>query len=150
MIFQTAIFTRKLLSNLLDELSLEQLNYTPKGFNNNIFWNIAHIIVTEQMLSYGLSGLEIDIDSDFIKRFKKGSLCKTNYSDNDIQLLKNKYFKLINNTKILYKENRFKNFTEYPTSTNIVLKNIDDALQFNALHEGIHLGVILSIKKQLQ
>ncbi len=150
MYFQTAVFTRKLVSNLLDELNLEQLNYIPAGFTNNIFWNIAHLVVTEQMLTYGLSGLNINIEEDFILRFKKGSTCLTNYTNKDVETLKNKYLKLINNTKIDFKNNRFKKFTKYPTSTNIQLNTIEDALQFNSFHEGIHLGVILSIKKQLK
>ena len=149
MVFQSAIFVRKFLSNLLDELTLEELNYIPKGFNNNILWNIAHILVTEQLITYGLSDLPIAMDKGFIERFKKGSKCLSNYSIYDVEVIKNKYLKLNNITQKDYKNNRFTNFTEYPTSTNIVLKNIDDALQFNMLHEGIHLGVILSIKKLL-
>ena len=147
MVFQSATFVRKILSNILDELTLEQLNAIPNGFNNNILWNIAHILVTEQLLTYGLSNQPIAMDKQFIEKFKKGSTCLSNYMDNDIQIIKKEYLKLNNKTKEDYNNQLFSNFTEYPTSTNIVLKNIDDALQFNVLHEGIHLGIILSIKK---
>lgn len=78
--FQTAFFVRKVLSNLLEELSLEELNYIPAGFNNNILWNTAHILVTEQLLTYGLSGKEIKMEKEFINRYKKGSICLDNYS----------------------------------------------------------------------
>jgi hypothetical protein len=149
MVFQSATFIRKFLSNVLDELSLEQLNKIPDGFNNNILWNIAHILVTEQMLTYGLSNLPITMKPEFISKFKKGSKCLSNYTNEDVQLIKNEYLKLNNKTKQDYQENLFVNFTKYPTSTNIVLNNVDEALQFNTLHEGIHLGVILSIKKQV-
>jgi hypothetical protein len=30
----------------------EQLNTIPEGYNNNLIWNIAHIIVVQQMLVY--------------------------------------------------------------------------------------------------
>jgi len=89
------------------------------------------------------------IEADFIDRFKKGSKCLNNYSNKDVQLIKNQYFHLISKTEKDYKNNIFSNFKKYPTSTNIELKDIDDALQFNMLHEGIHLGVILSLKKLL-
>jgi len=145
--FQTAIFVRKYLSNLLDELTLEQLNTIPKGYNNNILWNIAHVLVTEQMLTYGLCDLPIAMDAAFISQFKKGSKCFSDYTYNELQLIKNDYFKLINKTQYDYGNNRFKNFKEYPTSTGISLKSIGDALRFNSLHEGIHLGVVLSLKK---
>jgi hypothetical protein len=37
-------------------LDLAQLNIVPDGFNNSIAWNIAHILVTQQLLHYKLSG----------------------------------------------------------------------------------------------
>ena len=49
--------SRKALSHFLDVISLEQLNKIPVGFNNNIIWNITHIVVVQQMLAYKLSGL---------------------------------------------------------------------------------------------
>ena len=45
---------RLLLSNFLEKFSLDQLNTVPKGYRNSIFWNVAHIVVTQQLLVYGL------------------------------------------------------------------------------------------------
>lgn len=37
---------------------------------------------------------------------------------------------------------------EYTVSTaNFTLKSIDDAMQFNNFHEGIHIGIILQLRK---
>jgi len=49
---------RVLFQGFLGKFSLEELNKVPKGFRNNIIWNIAHCIVTQQLLIYKLSGLE--------------------------------------------------------------------------------------------
>jgi len=46
-----------------------------------------------------------------------------------------------------YKAEVFKEYRNYMTSTNIELCNIEEALAFSAYHDGIHLGVILSIMK---
>ena len=46
-----------------------------------------------------------------------------------------------------YKAGIFKNFNEYPTSTGFVLDSINTAISFNNFHEGIHYGIIRSIKK---
>jgi hypothetical protein len=35
--------------------TLEQLNKIPEGYNNNLIWNIAHVVVVQQMLVYKLS-----------------------------------------------------------------------------------------------
>ena len=48
-----------------------------------------------------------------------------------------------------FKEGIFKNYTEYPTSTGFVLTDIENAINFNNFHEGIHYGIIRSIKKFL-
>jgi hypothetical protein len=32
----------------VEQLTTEQLNKVPDGFNNNIIWNIAHLIASQQ------------------------------------------------------------------------------------------------------
>ena len=149
MIFQAATFTRTTLLKLLDDLTLEQLTFTPKGFKNNLLWNIAHILVTEQLLTYKLSGLEMKIDEKFVSLYGKGSIPKNNYTQKDIDEIKAVLIPVIKQTKKDYNNGVFKTFTSYPTSVGITLNNIEDALQFNSFHEGIHLGIILSIKKMI-
>ncbi len=147
MIFRVAEFNRKYFLNLFKELTPEQLFYIPKGYKNNIIWNIAHVLITEQMLTYVLSGLNISVDKKFIKKYGKGSKPSTKVSQKDIEEIKTILIPAIQKTEKDFNNKVFKTYTEYPTSTNIVLKNIDDALQFNSFHEGIHFGIILSIKK---
>jgi len=49
---------RKILITILDKYSDRQLNKIPKGFKNNLIWNIAHLLVTQQLLTYALAGLD--------------------------------------------------------------------------------------------
>jgi len=147
MIFQVAAFNRTTLLYFLENLSPEQLFYIPKGFKNNIIWNLGHILITEQMLTYGLSDLDLTVDKKFIKLYGKGSFPSNKVSKEAVEEIKTQLIPAINQTEKDYKKDVFKNYNEYPTSTGITLKNIDDALQFNVLHEGIHLGIILAIKK---
>lgn len=146
-IFQYANFTRTSLLKLLYELTLKQLTFIPKGFKNHILWNITHILVTEQLLTYRLSNLKINIDEKFVELYGKGSTPKQSITQNEVNEIKEKLLPLIKQTEIDYKNGVFKEYTSYPTSVGITLNNIDDALQFNSFHEGIHLGIILSIKK---
>jgi len=146
-IFEATIFNRKVFTSILDELNLTQLNKIPPNFNNSIIWNIAHSLVTEQLLTYGLSGLPLQIDEQFVKRFRKGTKPTSNVSKKEIDYLKKHLTSVIVKTKNDYNSGIFKNFTSYLTSTKITLNNIEDALKFNNYHEGIHLGVVLSLKK---
>ncbi len=43
--FNITMQNRKVLEGYLQNYSLEQLNKVPQGFNNNLIWNIGHIIV---------------------------------------------------------------------------------------------------------
>ena len=53
--YNVTLQNRKLLSKFLEKFSLDQLNKIPEGYRNSVFWNIAHTIVTQQLLVYGLS-----------------------------------------------------------------------------------------------
>ena len=65
--FDDLLETRKFLLKIISSLSNEQLNKIPVPFKNNIAWNIAHLVVTQQLLCYKLSGLRRN-DNKFSKR----------------------------------------------------------------------------------
>jgi len=146
-IFETAIFNRKTLVHFLNEMSHEELTKIPENFNNSIFWNIAHILVTQQLLIYKLSGLPLNIDNNLVKKYTKGSKATTDISKEEVTYVKNNLLETVLKTQEDYNKGIFKNYTKYDTSVNISLNNIDDSLKFMAFHDGIHLGIILSLKK---
>ena len=55
--FDITIKTRIFLNSFIENLPLSELNKVPDGFNNNIIWNIAHVIVTQQLLLSSFSSL---------------------------------------------------------------------------------------------
>ena len=40
-----------------------------------------------------------------------------------------------------YDNKVFQNFTEYPTSTGFTLHSVEEAMQFNAFHEGLRVTI---------
>ena len=44
----------------------------------------------------------------------------------------------------------FESFTRYETSAGITLNSTEEAILFNNIHEGIHLGYMMGIRKGLQ
>lgn len=140
---------RKLMLKMLDSFSLDQLNKVPDGFKNNLIWNIAHVVVTQQLLVYKLSGLPMMIDDKMVESYRKGTKTEGEVSQEDVDKVKELLFATLDQTKKDLEANVFKNYTEYPTSTGFVLKSLEDAINFNNFHEGIHLGYILALKKAL-
>lgn len=146
-ILDITLTSRKIVLQFLDGYTLAQLNTIPQGFNNNLIWNIGHIIVTQQVLVYQLSGLPMMVLAEMVEKYKKGTKPENLATQVEVATLKHLLFETINQTKIDAENKIFKTFTEYPTSTGYTLKSAQDAMVFNDFHEGLHIGVMMSIKK---
>lgn len=140
---------RILFEKFLDTFTLEQLNKVPKGFKNNIIWNIAHCIVTQQLLVYKLSNLDGVLSDEMITEFRKGTKTERDLSQTEVDEIRNLLFSPLDQTEADYNKGKFKTYNEYTVSTGSTLTNIDEALEFNNFHEGIHFGYILALKKAL-
>ena len=64
---------RAIYSRFLKNFSLEQLNTVPEGFNNNIIWNVAHALATQQSIMYTLSDLKPVVPQSWIDGYRKGT-----------------------------------------------------------------------------
>ena len=140
---------RENLQEILRKTSLEELTMIPDGFNNNIFWNIAHFVATQQLLHYYLSGNEFVIDTVWIENYKKGTLPNLDISQEDVQNLD---FILIETSKVLvknYDEGIFSDYRPYSTSFGLDLKKIQDAIIFNNMHESLHYGYVMAQKRAI-
>ena len=82
-----------------------------------------------------------------VTKYGKGSLATESIDESDIIYVKDELVNAMKNTFEDYKNGMFKEFKPYMTSTGIELKTIDDALGFSTFHDGIHLGVVLSLMK---
>jgi len=139
--------SRKLILKSIDNLSIEQLNTIPKGFKNNIAWNIAHLVVTQQLLCYKLSGLSCLISDEMIEKYQKGTTPLKDISKEELEGIKELFLELPQKLEEDFKNQLFQKYYPYKTSVNIALNSIEDSVEFNAYHEGIHLGIILQLIK---
>ncbi|AUC16342.1 damage-inducible protein DinB [Tenacibaculum sp. SZ-18] len=139
--------SRELVLKRIEGLTHEQLHEIPEGFNNNIVWNVAHLVVTQQLLHYKLSGLQCLVPDELIEKYRKGTVPSEEMSKEEFEEVKELLAGLPDTLVEDYKEGIFKEYTEYPTSTGFVLTSIDTAIDFNNLHEGMHLGTIMALTK---
>ncbi|MEZ7498272.1 DinB family protein [Flavobacterium sp. Arc3] len=139
--------SRNILSQMLAGYTLEQLNKIPEGYNNNLIWNIAHVIVVQQMLVYKLSGLPMMISDEMVEKYKKGTKPEHIATQAEVEEIQALLLESINQTETDLENKIFINYQEYPTSAGIVLKSALDALAFNDFHEGLHIGIAMSIRK---
>ncbi len=147
--FDIAIKNRTLLKSFIENHSLEELNKVPEGFNNNIIWNIAHTIVTQQLLVYNLSGLPMVVSDEMVATYRKGTKAESNLSQTEVDTIKGVLFSTIEKTKEDYEDKIFQSYNQYTVTTKSTLSNVEEAIEFNNFHEGIHLGYIFALRKSL-
>jgi hypothetical protein len=143
-IWQTS---RELYQNFLDNYSLEQLNIIPAGMSNNLIWNIAHAIVSQQKLVYALSGLPMHIPDSLFEKYQNGSRPDEKTTQAEVDEIKRLLHDLVEKTQADFEAGIFKEFHPYQTKTGFHLGTLKEAMEFNNYHEGIHLGIMLQIKK---
>lgn len=142
--------TRRNFIELIDSLSIEQLNEIPTGLNNNIAWNFGHIVVTQQLLCYSLAGLSPKMDASLIAKYRKGAKPDDFIDAEEINTLKSLSYSLLDELENDLKTTIFSNYKPYPTSYGFELTNIDDAVSFFAIHESMHYGIALTVKKMVK
>ncbi|KDN55208.1 DinB family protein [Flavobacterium seoulense] len=146
-VLETTVKSRNLILELLQKFTLEQLNKIPKGFNNNLIWNVGHIIVAQQVLVYKLSGLPVMIADEMIDKYKNGSRPEQDVTQVELDEIKSLLFSTIDQTIVDYNNGIFKNYNQYTTSIGINLKNAEEAIAYNNFHEGLHIGIMMTIRK---
>ncbi|MDO7172271.1 DinB family protein [Mariniflexile sp. AS56] len=143
--------TRKAFNRIIENTSLEDLNKIPEGFNNNILWNIGHIVVTQQLLAYKLAGLPMLASDELVGKYKKDSKPEGTATEEEVNEIKTLLFSTVEKTKEDYGNGLFKNYQEYTVSTTgNTLKNIEDAFEFILFHEGMHLGYVMALLRVLK
>lgn len=140
---------RNIYLKFLEGYNLEQLNKIPTGFSNNLIWNAGHIVVSQQALVYRLSGLETSISPEMNEKYKNGSHPDGQVDQAEVDLIKDLLLSQIKQTKNDYEAGKFQVFHEYQTKLGFHLSNHKEAMEFNNYHEGLHLGIMMQIRKFL-
>jgi hypothetical protein len=145
--FDLLNITRNNMVKLLGSVSEEQLFVIPSGFKNNMIWNAGHALNSQQKLIYGLAGLNLKVPDSFSALFSKGTSPSEWKEKPDVLEVKSLLMDTAAYLREDYQHGVFKSYKEYPTSYGFELKSIDDAIIFNNVHESLHLGTIMALKK---
>ena len=140
---------RSFLLEQLKDLTTEQFNLTVEGSNNNIIWNLGHMIAVQQGACYKRAGLPTLISDDFWHRFKPGSTPRGIINDGEIISIKQLLISTLDQLETDYKKKVFCQYTTWVTRYGVELASIDDGIKFLSFHEGLHSSVIMDIKRSV-
>lgn len=138
----------KLLEAVKD-LSIEQLNKIPAGFNNNIAWNLAHLVATQQNICYKRAGLDIVIEECFFTPFLSGTKPERFIEAADIDIVKDLFFSTLDQLDTDLQSGKFNNYEAWTTRYGNSINSGEEAVAFLPFHEGIHTGYIWALKRAI-
>lgn len=141
---------RKQLIALCDELTIEQLNDIPAGFNNNILWHLGHVIASQQGLCYTRAGATPLIDVAITDKYKNGTKPEQFIDHDEYLFLKNVSEETLEQLDKDLVSGVLDNYQTFNLSTGLEIASITDALAMLCMHEGMHLGYCQALKRLVQ
>ncbi|MFZ4862084.1 DinB family protein [Sphingobacterium sp. Mn56C] len=141
-VFKFIIDSRRAFIQLIDGLSLAELNAIPDGFSNNIIWNFGHIVVSTPGLCYIRTGLRND--PSFIKygaAYTKGTKPTYFVSQEEVDELKALAISTVQEIEADYKAGVFAQITPVVTATyNEAMDTIEELIAMTSGHDNLHFG----------
>ena len=141
---------REVFLELVNGLSIEQLNKIPEGFNNNIAWNFGHIVISTQLLCYVRPNVKPGIEIPFREKYQKGSKPEGIITQEEIDALKEQLLSTINTIEQDLQKGVFKNIQPYSTHTyRHEMNTIEEVLTCTLAHDSMHYGYAVAQRKRV-
>ena len=138
---------RTSLLEQIEDLTVDQFNQIPQGFENNISWNMGHMIVVQQGICYQKSGLPQLISDNFGKKFGPGSRPEEIIGIIEIINIKQLLVTTLEQLETDYESRIFGNYMGWSTRLGNKVLSIHDGLEFLSFHEKLHSGTITAMKR---
>lgn len=143
---------RLFLLKQIEDLTTEQLNKIPEGYNNNIIWNIGHLISAEQTMCYARTGLPFAVADKYCLPYMTGTRPETFVAASEIDHIKEIFTSSIDRLQTDFALKIFKPYSPsvmIPKVYGFEVQDIDGAIEYLLYHEGLHAGYIAALKRQL-
>lgn len=142
--------TRVLVERAIEGLSPDQLLAIPAGARNNILWNLGHLVVTQQVLQYRLSGLPMLVPDELVAQCAVGTSPAEWTTPPDLDEIRGYLHTLPDRFEDDLAAGRFAGFQGFTAkSTGFEAATIEAVTDFIVFHDGLHLGVIQAYRKVL-
>ncbi|HEX2900728.1 MAG TPA: DinB family protein [Bacteroidia bacterium] len=141
--------TRANFLKLIDGHSLATLNQVPVGYNNNLIWNFGHAIVSTQLLIYRPTGQPMHIDDALIEKYRRGTKPDGKVNSAELETLRTLCKTTLDALEADHAAGAFSQFEAYTTGFGVHLTSAEDAMRFIPLHEALHLGYAMALKRML-
>ncbi|USB31692.1 DinB family protein [Paenibacillus sp. YPG26] len=150
-LFDQLKFVRGATINQVKAMSEDEARTVPRGLNNNILWNLGHILLVHEKFSTVITNEKVELPLHFTEMFAPGTKPDnwgTQVPDlEEILLLLSQQIERIEQTL----GNRLDEEIRPPkvTSSGLKISTVKECLSFCLYHEGMHFAAIKAIKQLL-
>ena len=145
---------RQMIAKVLKSIPTEQSDVIPPTWKNNARWHAGHLLVTPALLSHGLLREPLGVPEEYKAWFAKDSSPANWTSPEALPSYADLVDELVPLSGRLFESIRDRAdhpyLEPYTTSVGVVLKSPADAMNFSLMHDGIHLGMLLALRRALQ
>ena len=124
--------SRTFILELIKDLTAQQLNKIPASFNNNIIWNIGHLVWAQQSDCYKRNGLQIVVDDKYFSPYRSGTKPGSFIDEAEITAIKQLLITTID---------------QLAADIEIGTLVTNDAIWGLLLHDWLHAGYIMALKR---
>jgi hypothetical protein len=128
-------------------LTDEQLLEIPDGLENNILWNLGHLYHSHCGMTYGRAGVDNPCPESYGDLFKGGSKPADWGEAPSIEEVVGNFNGIMDKLIADYTSGVFANFEANELAPGMSMDNIEDALGFVLIHESVHHGNIITLRR---
>lgn len=139
--------TRLHLLHLIENLTTEQLNKVPAGFNNNIIWNVAHVISAQQGVCYTRANVPFIVADKYYTPYRPDTKPNGFIDSAEVDIIKGLLISTIEQLENDYNNHVFDNYTPWATRYGVQINNIEEAVNFVPFHDGMHIGYVMALRR---
>lgn len=136
---------------LVEGLSTAQLNQVPPGFNNNLIWNLGHILVATVGLCYKRNQVQPDKPIPLGPKYAKGTKPEGFTDAAEIDSIKTQLLTTIEELEKDYYAGVFANGKPFATATyQYTMHTIEEVIACTLAHDNFHYGYAVALKRFIQ
>ncbi|MBG9794371.1 hypothetical protein ABD76_18400 [Paenibacillus dendritiformis] len=138
---------RNELLELVEDISGEEAEIVPNGFNNNIRWNLGHIILDQYLWIRALTKEDPPVSMTYNQWFGYGTN-PTHFTDDTPSF--SELVSMLREQPRMIEEKYRDQMEEEFAPTDMGMHTIEQVLVRTIFHEGLHMGAIIAIKRQIK
>ena len=147
--FKTFAIVRDHMLQELEGLDTDRMLALPDGRDDNILWNVGHLLCSLSRLTYVFSGQPLPIPEHYLTLFGKGTSARHWDEAPDIDEVLGHFNRLPKQIEQDFLAHRFTGYKALEIVPGKTISSVEEAVSFHCFHEGLHIGMIITLKELL-